>query len=462
MTTKSYTAAMAQFASDLKYEDLPKDVIHAAKRCILDTIGCGIYGSVLPWSTTVMKTMQRLDGGGEQVTIWGTDQRMSPPGAALVNGTMVHSFEFDDLHKGAIIHPGGVSLPAILALAESELPTATGKDLVVAVVVAYEISIRVGLSTGLGLLHRGWHNNGVLGTFGGATGAGKLLGLDTPQMMDAIGMAATQSSGLMSAQFGSMVKRMHAGKAAQSGLYAATLAQDGFRGIRNVFEVDYGGFHNTFTTEYSLEELSKGLGEQWEITRMGFKPYPACGSNHTSIDAIVALYAEHEFTYEDVVKVEVEASTATHDHVGWPYEPDTVTTAQMNLSYAIACALVNRDVTVANFDEDVLDDPTVLALTKLVKVTSSPAIDAKGRSHRHEINLTLTLSDGRELRKSVSHARGSEQHPLSDEELDNKFVSLVESVLGSSQAETLRSTIRDLENVDSAAELARALGTSSL
>src|SRR5262249_24334606 len=158
----------------------------------------------------------------------------------------VHSFELDDLHKEAIIHPGGVTLPAALAAVYMLDRPVSGEELTTAVAAGYEVAIRVGMGIGVGLLHRGWHNNGVLGTFGGAVAAGRLLGLDAAGMADCIGIAGTQSSGLMSAQFGSMIKRVHAGKAAQSGLYAATFAAHGLRGIRDVFDVDYGGFLSTF------------------------------------------------------------------------------------------------------------------------------------------------------------------------------------------------------------------------
>ena len=458
MAVASRTARIAEFASGLRYEDLPEPVVYAAKRCILDAVGCGIYGSVLPWSKTVLGTLRRLDGGGT-ATVWGTDHRMSAPSATLVNGTFVHSFELDDLHKEAIIHPGGVSIPAILAAIETEARDASGRDIVVAVVAAYEVSIRVGLATGLGLLHRGWHNNGVLGTFAAAAGVGRLLGLETAPMMDAIGMAGTQSAGLMAAQYGSAVKRMHAGRAAQSGLYAAELAADGFRGIRNIFEAGYGGFHNTFTEEYDLDELTKGLGAVWEILQVGFKPYPACGSNHTSIDAIAALRGEHEFTPAEVIAVTVEGSTATRDHVGWPYAPDTVTTAQMNLPYAVARALLDSSVSVASFSEEAISDPRAVAIASRVQVTASPEIDEKGRAHRHEVRLSLKLSDGRTLTRSVVHARGSSQFPLSDEDLDRKFTDLVGNVLPGRAAE-LSETIRNLEALDQALTLTEQLASS--
>lgn len=457
MTEASRTARIAEFASKLQYDDLPGPVVHAAKRCILDAIGCGVYGSTLPWCATVLGTMQRLDSGGG-ASVWGTDHRLSSPSATLVNGTFVHSFEMDDLHKEAIIHPGGVSIPAILATIETEVRDASGRDLIVAVVAAYEVSIRVGLATGLGLLHRGWHNNGVLGTFAAAAGVGRLLGLAVEPMMDAIGMAGTQSAGLMAAQYGSAVKRMHAGRAAQSGLYSAELAADGFRGIRTIFETGYGGFHNTFTEEYDLAELTRDLGAVWEITNVGFKPYPACGSNHTSIDAISALRGEHAFGVEEVAAVSIEGSTATRDHVGWPYEPDTVTTAQMNLPYAVARALMDRTVSVASFSPEAITDPAAVALASRVRVTASPEIDKKGRAHRHEVHLSIQLQDGRTLAKSVTHAKGSSQFPLSDEDLDRKFTDLTGSILPG-RAEQLRAVIRNLEAMDRAQDLCAQLAT---
>lgn len=450
------TRTLGAFAAGLSFDDLPAEVRHQGTRAILDTIGCGLFGSRLPWCHAVLGMVGRWSGSGP-VPVWGTDARVAPDAAALANGTQVHSFEMDDLHKEAIIHPGGVTVPALFAVVDSSDRTISGAEFLTAAIAGYEVSIRVGMATGVGLLHRGWHNNGVLGTFGGAAGAGRLLALSPDAMTDAIGMAASQSAGLMSAQFSSMIKRIHAGRAAQSGLYAAALAKQGIRGIRDVFETEYGGFPATFADAYELEQLTVGLGEQWRTEAIGFKPYAACGSSHTSIDAALDMCRADGVRAEDIVSITVESSTATAKHVGWPYAPDTVTTAQMNLPFAVASAFLFGAVSVDAFTDERLTDPRVLELAGKVRVVGDEAIDAKGRTYRHEIRMRVELADGRVIDRAVPHARGSEHHPLNDEELDAKFLELAQHAVSAAQAERLRGALRNIEAVGDMREISALL-----
>lgn len=443
-TGRLYTQQLAEFAAELKYADLPETVVHQIRRAILDAVGCGLYGSSLPWSATTLATARACGGAGD-IPVWGTQARLAPEGAALVNGTQVHSFELDDLHKEAIIHPGGVTLPAAIAAVRMAQRPVSGEEFIAAVAAGYEVAIRVGMAVGLGLLHRGWHNNGVLGTFGGAVAAARILGVDSEGMADAISIAATQSAGLMSAQFGSMIKRVHAGKAAQSGLYAASFAAHGLRGIRDVFDVGYGGFLPTFADEYEIEELTRDLATDWRAANVGFKPYPACGSSHTGIDAALFLREEHQVVADEIRAITVHSSTATEKHVGWPYAPDTVTTAQMNLPYSVACSFLYGAVTVDHFSPERLRDPEIIALANRVRVIGDPDIDVKGRAFRHEIRMEVTLADGTRLNKDVSHARGSEHAPLTDDDLKSKFRSLATQVLTPGHADEIQRAIWELD-----------------
>jgi aconitate decarboxylase len=452
------TRELAGFLANVTYHDLPPEVMIHAKKCILDTIGCGLHGSNLPWSKIALETVQDL-GSAPVASVWGTLERVAPADAALVNGTMVHAFELDDLHKRAIVHPGGVTIPAVVAMCERLPEETSGKDFIAAVVAGYEATIRVGLGVGLGLLHRGWHNNGILGTFGGAAGVANLLRLDAEGMENAIGMAASQSAGLMSAQYGSMIKRMHAGKAAQSGLYAGALAARGFTGIKDVMELPYGGFASTFADHYNLDNLVDGLGDVWETTNVGFKFYSCCGSNHTTVDAIEQIRKEMPFEAPDVKSIKVLGSTATKDHVGWQYKPDALTTAQMNLSYAAAVAVLFGKVFVEQFTEDLLADPGVLELTNKVEVEADREIDEKGRAHRHEVLVTVTLNDGRSAASRIPHAKGSEMNPLTEEELSWKFRNLAETALPSEQVAKLHDLIMNLEKVD---DIRTLVGSMSL
>lgn len=451
--TNEHSAAIASFIGSTRSADIPPDVREHARWDILDTIGCALFGQTLPIAEILRRTFRPRNAGPAQV--WGDDWTTNAETAALVNGTLVHSFELDDLHARAIIHPGGVTLPALLAVAGER--TVTGADLVTAHVVGLEVSIRVGLAVGQPLLWRGWHNNGVLGVFGSSAGVANLRRLTAEQSLNAIGIAGSLASGLMAAQYGAMVKRMHAGQAAQSGLRAALLAEEGFTGIRALFEEPYGGYVATLVDSAEPDQLSADLGQRWETTKVGFKPYAACGSSHTTVDVLRGLRATEGLSAEDVDRVRITASTATRDHVGWPYIPESVTTAQMNLPYAAAVTLLFGDAFVDQFDEPLLRDPRILELTRRVEVTADPEIDSRGRGNRHEVRIEVETRDGRVLHGAAVHARGSGDSPLTREEREEKFLTLAGKRLGDEDARRVMDTVLQLDDAPDVTPLLRAV-----
>src|SRR3954470_6775563 len=256
-----YTRGIAEFVSKLRYEDIPANVLSRIKLLMLDSLGCALYGADLEWTRILQRRLGELDTT-KACSVWGTTQKLSAPHAALVNGTQVQGFELDDVHRQGVLHVGAVVLPALIAIAEQR-PGMTGRDFLTAAVAGYEIGPRVGLCMGQEHIAQGWHSGATLGVFSAAAGAARGLGLNADRTVHALGIAGTQSSGLMAAQYGAMVKRMHAGRAAQSGLYGALLAQAGFTGIIDVFEAPYGGFCTTFsrsTDRFNRDALSAGLG----------------------------------------------------------------------------------------------------------------------------------------------------------------------------------------------------------
>ena len=204
------------------------------KLLILDSLGCAIYGANLEWCRILQDTFGKLDAT-RTTSVWGTNLTLSSTNAALVNGTEVQSFELDDVHRVGVLHVGAVTLPALFAVAESHADL-TGRELLVAALAGYEIGPRVGKCMGQEHIGQGWHSGATVGVFSAAAGAARGLKLDAEQTVHALGIAGTQAAGLMAAQYGAMVKRMHAGRSAQSGLYGALLAKDGFTGIVDVFE----------------------------------------------------------------------------------------------------------------------------------------------------------------------------------------------------------------------------------
>lgn len=453
-----FTRGIATFIANLRYEDIPADVRHRAKLLILDGLGCGLYASDLQWSDILRSTLMDLDVTRD-CSIWGTPHRLSSVHAVLVNGTQTQGFELDDVHREAVMHPASVTLPPAIALAETRTGI-SGKDLLTAVVAGYEIGPRVGMCMGRNHLEQGWHTGATLGVFSSAAASASLLHLDEDRAVHAIGIAGTQSSGLMAAQFGSMVKRMHAGKAAQSGLYAALLAERGFTGIIDVFESEYGGFCTTFSggrDNFDREKLTRGLGEQFETMRVSLKFYSCVASNHTTLDALRNLQAQRPFGADDIDHIVVHASKATVEHVGWKYRPEGVTASQLNLGFCVATYLLEGACFVEQFSEAVVADPARMALAERVQCIEDPAISAEGPNMRHKVHVEVHLRDGAVLRETVVKAQGSEDHWAPDEVISAKFRQLAAKALPGDQAARLADAVLHLEDVEDAREIARLL-----
>ncbi len=416
----SSTEVLGRFVSDTAPQDIPAEVIEHSKLCLLDTIGCGLFGSTLPQSSIVRDALVGLGAGGGEGVVWGSRERLTAPDAALVNGTSVHAFELDDLHPRSIVHPGSVVTTAALATASLRRGT-TGLEFLAATILGYEVVARVGSSMGAAHLLAGWHPTGTHGTLGAAAAASKVLGLGARETAAALGTAGSQSAGLMAAQYESMVKRFHAGRAAQSGVYAALLAGRGYIGIKDLFEAEYGGYLSTFSPRSDATWLTDGLGERWETLQVGFKPYSTNGSCHPSIDCLRELYSVEGVRLDAVESVDIFVSTATVKHVGWPYVPDTVTTAQMNLPFITAVVLDDGEAFVDQFTDERIRDRRLVDFARRVHVIADPAIDAQGDGARHRTRLRLTRKDGAVYEITRDHAHGSAKDPMTVGEVRQKY-----------------------------------------
>ena len=453
-----YTRGIAAFVSNLTYERIPSAVISRIKLLVLDAFGCAIFGTGLEWSRILVNTLAGLDTTRE-CRVWGTCQRLSAPHAALANGTLVQSFELDDVHRAGVLHVGAVTLPPLVAIAELR-PGMDGRDFLRAAVAGYEIGPRVGLCMGPEHIGQGWHSGATVGVFSAAAGAAAALGLPADKVAHALGIAGTQAAGLMAAQYGAMVKRMHAGRAAQSGLYGALLAEAGFTGIADVFESDYGGFCTTFSRSrdrFKLAELTSGLGERYETLGVALKFYSCVGSNHTALDAIRAMQARRPFRAEDVAEVIVHGSQATVDHVGWPYRPQSLTSAQMNLPFCVATLLCEGDVFVDQFSDEVVADPRRMAMAAKVTVRHDPAITARGAKLRHMVRVEVRLADGTRLDQTTEAPRGSEDQFASENDVVDKFRKLTRRVLSEAQSDRIAELVLAVEALEDIGVLAKAL-----
>lgn len=456
-----FTRGVASFIAGLTYRRIPAEVRARIKLLILDALGCAIFGAELPWSRILIATLQALDGSAD-CAIWGTDRRLSAPHAVLVNGTLVHGFELDDVHRQGVLHVGAVSLPPIFAIAELR-PGLSGPDLLTAAVAGYEVGPRVGLCMGPEHIGQGWHSGATVGVFSAAAGGAAALHLSADAAVHALGIAGTQAAGLMAAQYGAMVKRMHAGRAAQSGLYAALLAEAGFTGITDIFESEYGGFCTTFsrsTDRFDRQELIRGLGERFETLRISLKFYSCVGSNHTTLDAIRSMRRRRPFGADDVDRIVVHASQSTVDHVGWKYRPDGMTAAQLNLPFCLATLLLEGDVFVDQFSDAALADPRRMALAQKVSVVHDPGITARGGKFRHQVRVEVHLRDGGRLEEAVEAPSGSEEKFAGEGDIVAKFRKLAGRVLPGYRLDRIIDMVMGLEAAADAAPLARALGAA--
>lgn len=443
VATPPVTRTLVEFAVGLRYDDLPADVIAMAKRCMLDSLGCGIYGAGKAWTESVAQVVESL-GQARRSSAWGSALRADPTGAALVNGTAAQGFELDDCHDQSMSHYGAAVIPAVLAMAES-LGDLDGRRLILATVVGYELGTRIGNAVSPGVFHRGFHPCGLTGTFAAAAAAATLLSLDVESFVNAIGLAGSQAAGLMASQYGAMAKRFHSGKAAQNGILSALAAQAGLTGVRDVLEAPYGGFCSTYSDEYDLELVTTGLGTDFEMRRNGFKRYASLASSHTSVDALRLLRARHGIAAEDVDRVLIQTTEVVHRHCGWPYVPAETITAQMNLPYTAAVTLLDGTAFVDQYRDDRLRDPTVLALADRVEVVVDPDLDALGPDEMRAVHVTVTTKSGNAYEQDVAYRSGHYKNPLPDEDLVEKFHDLARRRITVQAAEGIERVVSNLD-----------------
>lgn len=456
--TKTATAQLAAFASGLELDAVPPDVVEAAKTLVLDTIGCTLFASTLPWSRLVQDHVV-AEQGPSTAGVWGTGVRTSVGLAALANGTAGHGFEIDDVDHRSGLHVGSVTVPVALALAEADGGW-TGRELLSALLAGFEVGVRVGISIEPGHFLRGYHPQGTMGPIAATATAARGLRLDADRTAHAFGLAASMAAGLMGAQQGGMVKRLHAGRSGESGIVAARLAQRGFTGTDDVFDLDFGGFCSTLEGKPGatdrVAEQAADLGARWVTPDVGYKIHASCAANHSTLDVVRRLRAEHGIESDDVAGVRVETSHHTVVHCGWPYVPGDIVNAQMSLRYGVAAMLASGSAFVDQFTPTRVHDPGLVELASRVEVEADESIDALGSAHRHITRVAIELRDGTVLRGDAKHRIGSFFEPVGREEIVDKFRQLAEPLKGV-DSEAILEAVICLESVESTQQLSELL-----
>jgi 2-methylcitrate dehydratase PrpD len=439
------TVRLADYAAALRYDDLPPEVVQRAKDCITDTVAVITQGSSLPWSRIVVRYAQRIGAGG-QSRILGTDgPGVQAPAAALANGALAHAFESDNLTRpGAGVHPGGTLLPPALAIAQ-ELGSG-GRDLITAIVAGFEVMYRIGRATKHSNERRGFHAPGTTGPFGAAVAAGKLMRVDATTMTNALGIAGSLACGLMEfarSGTGAMVKRLHLGRAAESGVLAASLAADGFTGPRSVLEGE-AGFLKVFCTEWDAADLTRDLGSEFATLNLCLKRFPVHMTAQTAVQAIMELRAEHGFDGARVDRVVVAGNErmATVNNIP---DPTDIMMAQYSIPFCVALALFRDPRNPASFDQSAVADADIRAMCRNVAITvADPPTRIVGAS-----TVTVWLKDGRCIGREVTEFDGTPARPLNRDQSREKFLML----MGPAKATSAMELFERLQNLENESEV---------
>jgi 2-methylcitrate dehydratase PrpD len=421
------TRKLAEFVSAVRYDDLPASVVAKVKECILDQLGVQLLASALQWSRITYQTLKVL-GGPPESTVVNYGDKTSVANAAFANASFGHGCELDDLGpRNGHGHPGCVVIPSALAMGEKH--RVSGKDVVTAIVAGYEIQGRISLAASRSISLRGFHNSWFV--FGAVASAGRILALTSEQMLNAIGICGSFASGL--SQFslsGGETKRLHPGHAAHSGVLSVLLAQNGFAAPPDILE-GRSGYIRASSDTYSMEPLTRNLGDEWLTLETGFKRYPCSGVMHAAIETLDDMATAQRFTARDVESIVVKCSSQAAHKVGVIYEPDDAGGAQFSMPYTLAITLTRGATGVdleAYTNEKLWRDSEILNLARRVKLEVDPECDQPYTEHRtdisHRFNQTLiaTLKDGRVLREKTRPAKGSPSgEPLSWQDLVGKF-----------------------------------------
>jgi len=430
---------LACFVADLRYEQLPDELVLRLKQSVLDSIGCALHGGSTQWGGLVAGY---VSSGKGPCPVWATGEWVDAGSAALANGTMIHSFEMDDLHLPSRSHPGGVTIPVVFALAADGVAV-DGRSLLVSLAAGYELTVRVGMCQGVSSFERGWHPTGSAGCFGSTASAAKALGLSADHVQHALGVGGTMPCGLMAAQYGAMVKRLYAGHAAMVGLMAARLAAGGFTGITDIFDVGFGGYPHAVSDRIDLDWLNKDLGKAFESKNIGLKFYPSVGASQTALDSIKTIMKRTPFKPDQVAKVVVTTSEYQKAHAGWPYVPSTVMAAQMSIQYGAAVMLLNGFVSVEHYSEALIRDEAIMNLANKVEVQVDPAQKDQDRGATVEIRLL----DGTVLKEDTRVPRGFPGNAATWDDVTEKFRLVTAGILDQASRDEVISIVQHIESL---------------
>lgn len=449
------TRELADFVAGISFDALPAEVRERAKWLVTDMVGIALRARHEAESTpALLAAVERLGLGHGKAAVIGDERGYSPPAAALVNGTLAHSLDFDDTHARGSIHPSAPIVPA--ALAAAEMAGASGRDLVAGIIAGYEVQIRLSIAlVPKDHYDRGFHPTATCGVFGAAAAAGRVFGLSADAIAHAFGIALSQAAGSM--QFlvdGAWTKRLHVGYAAMSGLIAASLAREGFHGAVDAIE-GKAGFLRAYAPNPVFGSAVADLGRIYETMAIAIKPYPACRYSHAAVDALLELGAAHGLKWEDVEAVEIGLPQTGWKIIGDPeaekQQPKNVVDGQFSMPFVAAVALREGAMQWDHYARHIRD-PQTLALCKRIRAVVDPRAEAE--FPRYMSGIVRLRTRGGVLEKFVRVAKGEPENFVTAAELRSKFDGLVGPYLSERRCDELA---RALLALDQAKDLGAVL-----
>ncbi|MGI9102076.1 MAG: MmgE/PrpD family protein [Terriglobales bacterium] len=446
---------MSAFAASLQFEHLSPEAVYQAKRFLLDSLGCALGGYRQHDVVIALQVLDEIAGRGP-CTVIGSGQRLDPVSASLANALMVRCMDYNDIYwKQDPAHPSDI-IPAALACCERA--GGDGRELIVGIVLGHEFECRFCEAALPGIRERGWHH-ATLTAFVSPIVAGRALHLTAEQIQHAIGISASRQATLGAVTAGklTMMKNTVDPLATQSGVLAALMAEKGYTGPEHVVDGKEGLTH-CLGADWKLDVLTEGLGQSWRITQCGMKFFPTEALTHAPISAVLDLVREHDLKPEQVEKVHIRSLARAADILSDPskYDPHTKETADHSLPYVTAAALVDRQVTPAQFTPEKIMDPRIREQLHKVEVVGDPEIE-KVFPALQRVIVTIRTTSGQEFTKQLDYPKGDPRNPLSDAEIEEKFAALASPIMGKAAQKKVREAVWNLEKLESVSALMKLL-----
>ncbi|MEN2738394.1 MmgE/PrpD family protein [Microbacterium sp. X-17] len=428
LTRVETAQTVADFASRLTLSDLPTSALRAVEHNIEDTLTCALAGSSA-LAVDDIAGLVREWAGSPQATVFVSGERYPAHHVAWVNGTMAHARDYDDTHDSAILHAGVSVVPAALAAAELN-PAATGADVLAGVAAGLETLCRLGVAIEVDIVESGYIYSSLLGYFGATAAAGRILGLDPDQMLNALGIVYSSAAGNHQVtRDASLMKRVQPSLAAQAAVVAVQLAARGVRGAQRVFDGEDGLFRVYLHDRVDRAKVTEGLGTTWELENLSYKPYPCCRDTHSAIDAALELRAAATRPVEEITGIRVGVTAPGYQMVCTPEEvrrtPRTIVEAQFSIPFTVAAALIDGALTLDLFTTDGIERPDILELAARVHPYVDDEIDREWRRYVTPARVEITYADGTVVASRVDYATGHPRRPMSEQQIALKAADCV-------------------------------------